>query len=175
MSTLDYEYQKEEYLSYLEQHLSGVQQSFDWMKEHSDLFSDIFDSNDFADAAKLIEKHDESKLREEEFSSYAKYFYGTKTEAVKTDFDFAWLHHIHSNPHHWQYWVLINDTDGTKALDMPKKYIIEMICDHWAFSWRAKNLTEILSWYNKNKSHIIFSDRTKEIYEKSLKIIKENL
>ena len=51
---------------------------------------------------------------------------------------------------------------------MPIQYIIEMICDWWAFSWGKGDLFEIFRWYDENKECIVLSDRTKEIVEKIL-------
>lgn len=65
-----------------------------------------------------ILSHDDSKYSVEEY-----YAYGTTK-------NYAWNHHIHSNPHHWQYWII----------PMPLNYII---CDWWSFSFRRGDLTEI--------------------------------
>ena len=61
-------------------------------------------------------------------------------------------------PHHWQYWVLINDNpeEGEVLIEMPYNYILEMICDWWAFSWAKGNLNEIFPWYEERK-RIIFN------------------
>ena len=63
---------------------------------------------------------------------------------VEDRFDAAWLHHQHNNPHHWQHWLLREDDGGTKALEMDHLYVVEMVCDHWAFSWVKGDLYEIL-------------------------------
>lgn len=59
--------------------------------------------------------HDLSKFRPSEWSAYVNYFYGDKTD-LETDrkaaFDRAWLYHQRRNPHHWQYWVLMEDNPG---------------------------------------------------------------
>lgn len=79
--------------------------------------------------------HDLSKLWPDEFVPYARYFYGKKpasgygVEQVKSWFDRAWLLHIHRNKHHPQFWVLRNDTDGVAFLNMPEKYVREMVAD----------------------------------------------
>ena len=56
-----------------------------------------------------LDRHDQSKWSDEEFKPYAKFFSskGAKVEDpnVTNDFIAAWLHHIHHNPHHWQYWI----------------------------------------------------------------------
>jgi hypothetical protein len=122
-----------------------------------------------------INAHDLSKYTEEEYDPYDNYFYGNKTEKVKREFDYAWLNHIHQNPHHWQYWVLINDEDGTKALEMPENYVVEMVSDWWAFSHKSGNLYEIFDWYKKNKKRQILHENTRKLVEEILDKIKEGL
>ena len=91
--------------------------------------------------------HDISKFRPSEFFPYANHFYGgtnelkykkvaqTKGGYLKSEdsgdfsYDYAWLLHIHRNPHHWQHWILIQDEDDNKILEMPIKHLKEMICD----------------------------------------------
>jgi len=54
-------------------------------------------------------------------------------------------------------------------------FIIEMICDHWSFSWKSNNLYEVFDWYEKKKSNMLLSDKTRKTYEHILKLIKETL
>lgn len=61
------------------------------------------------EATRNIEFHDMSKNTPDEYTPYDNYFYGEQTPAIIEAFNRAWLMHIHRNPHHWQYWVLIND------------------------------------------------------------------
>lgn len=93
------------------------------------------------------------------------------------DFDYAWLHHIHMNPHHWQYWVLHHDEPDkpVTVLDMPFHYIIEMICDWWSFSWENGNLYEIFDWYEKHKENMMLSKRTRITVETFLERMKKKL
>jgi hypothetical protein len=180
----------EEYENYLTQHISNVQKAYEWMKENIphvlDEHNFVEDTAYYGELDDIIEQHDKSKHRripdaenyyelQCEYDAYADYFYGEKTPETKEAFDRAWLAHIHSNPHHWQHWVLVNDDDGTKALDMPYVFIIEMICDHWSFSWKENNLYEIFKWYKDHTGKIIFSDKTKKIYESILSDIKNVL
>ncbi|HFD2052130.1 TPA: DUF5662 family protein [Clostridium perfringens] len=90
--------------------------------------------------------HDLSKFRPSEFIPYARYFYGdyisnvvlnnvscvenkskirTK-EQVKEKFEKAWKLHYKRNKHHWNHWIIYN---GEILIDMPEKYIKQMICD----------------------------------------------
>lgn len=58
---------------------------------------------------------------------------------------------------------------------MPYNYIIEMICDWWAFSWNGRNLNEIFDWYDKHKDYMKLSDATRKTVEDILSKIKEKL
>lgn len=58
---------------------------------------------------------------------------------------------------------------------MPYNYIIEMICDWWAFSWNSENLNEIFDWYDKHKNYIKLSDNTRKTVEDILSKIKDKL
>lgn len=48
---------------------------------------------------------------------------------------------------------------------MPENYILEMICDWWAFSWQNENLYEIFDWYDKHKDHMDLSNNTRKTVE----------
>lgn len=155
-----------EYNSYINEHLNNVRDAYLWLQEHRIIKTDIDDQ---------IYLHDDSKYSDDEYRAYDKYFYGKRTKKVKEDFDYAWLHHIHNNPHHWQYWVLVNDDDGTIGLEMPEEYVIEMICDWWSFSWKTNNLYEIFNWYENHKNKMILHNKTKKLVEDILDKIKEIL
>lgn len=129
-------------------------------------------------ATRNIDLHDASKDETGEYTAYDNYFYGKKkTPDVIEAFNHAWLQHIHRNPHHWQHWVLINDepNEGEIVLEMPYHYIIEMICDWWAFSWSKGELTEIFSWYDSHKKYIKLHNNTRSIVEEILDLIREKL
>lgn len=154
------------YRTYIIEHVSNVTKAYNWLVEHN-ITSESFRTQ--------ISLHDVSKYSDYEYDAYDNYFYGRKTEKVKSDFNYAWLHHIHNNPHHWQHWVLVNDEDGTQALEMPKEYVIEMICDWWAFSHKSGNLYEIFDWYKSHKKNMILHYKTKILVEEILDKIKQEL
>ena len=58
---------------------------------------------------------------------------------------------------------------------MPKEYIIEMICDWWAFSWTKGNLYEIFNWYDERKAYMKLSDKTRNAVEDILERIRNKL
>ena len=163
-----------EYDNYINQHVQNVLNAAEWLRRNIDL-----DIPPMIDGHRTgLFNHDQSKWEKEEYDAYDAYFYGgRKTKEVKKTFNYAWLHHIHNNPHHWQYWVLINDDpeDGTVALDIPYRYAIEMICDWWSFSWSDGNLYEIFDWYNKHKDRMILSKNTRELVEDILDQIRKKL
>ena len=154
------------YDTYIIDHVDNVKKAYFWLKEHNIISEDLLDQ---------LSLHDASKFFEDEYQAYDNYFYGKQTEKVKTEFNYAWLHHIHNNPHHWQHWVLINDEDGTIALEMPKNYVIEMISDWWAFSHKSGNLYEIFEWYESHKKNMILHENTKNLVEDILNKIKTEL
>ena len=163
-----------QYDNYLEQHRTNVLKGFNWLQENlPDVIGRWFD-NDY----QIQFDHDRSKDSADEYNAYDAYFYGNnKSYAVVQDFKRAWLMHIHRNPHHWQHWILINDdpNEGEIILDMDHNYIIEMICDWWAFSWNKGNLYEIFKWYDEHKDYMKLSDKTRDTVEYILSKMKEKL
>lgn len=156
----------QEYNEYIVQHKDNVTKGFEWLKNN---LPEIFDETILNECENnIIRWHDESKMSSEEYDAYDAYFYGNnRSYDIVNYFNYAWLHHIHNNPHHWQYWILINDdpNKGEILLDMPDCYIIEMICDWWSFSWKQDNLNEIFKWYEERKNYIKLSDYTRKKVE----------
>lgn len=165
-----------EYDQYLREHRENVAKGFRWMQNH---LPDILRSMNPIDLENQIcVDHDRSKDTVAEYEPYDAYFYGkNKSFEVVQSFNRAWLHHIHRNPHHWQYWVLINDDpkEGEVILDMDYCYILEMLCDWWAFSWKKGNLYEIFSWYREHRDYMKLSAKTRRTVEEILDKILEKL
>lgn len=162
---------RDQYDSYLSNHINNVKKGLDWMIEN---IPEIFKIDPIS-LSMIISHHDESKYSDEEYFAYCEYFYGEKTPEVEDEFDLAWLHHQHNNPHHWQHWLLREDDGDMKALEMPEIYIIEMVCDHWAFSWAKNDLYEIFNWYKENKPKMLLHPNTQQRYEEILDKLKTKL
>ena len=162
------------YDDYLEQHIANVAVGFNWLYKN---LPEIFEGYDADYIGSIVAQHDESKYEDEEYFAYAEYFYGNnkKSKEVLEEFDRAWLHHQHSNPHHWQHWLLREDDGNMKALEMPYEYVIEMIADWWAFSWKNNNLFEIFTWYENNTEKHLFHPNTKSQVEDILNKLKQKL
>jgi len=169
----------EKYDEYIKEHKTNVIKAFEWMKENLfPEFSDIHTQSLIDAEYNIVYKHDESKTDPEEYDAYDKYFYGgNRSFEVTQNFRYAWLHHIHNNPHHWQYWILNNDEaeEGELILDMPIEYIIEMICDWWSFSWKKGNLEEIFKWYDNHKAYMKLSISTRIRVQELLDMIYKKL
>ncbi|MDO4557306.1 MAG: DUF5662 family protein [Lachnospiraceae bacterium] len=161
----------QQYDNYLEAHRYNVKKAYQWIAANLPECTDVL-------ATRNIDFHDCSKNDFNEYAPYDSYFYGEeKSQEVVDAFNYAWLLHIHRNPHHWQYWVLINDEpgEGEIILEMPYQYIVEMICDWWAFSWSKGDLTEIFKWYEEHKDYLKLHNNTRAIVEEILALIKSKL
>lgn len=160
------------YNQYLQEHKANVAKAFYWLLENTPyLIVGDYERQITAD-------HDASKSDPEEYEAYDEYFYGdNKSNEVKEQFNKAWLHHIHNNPHHWQYWILTGDDpkEGELVLDMPYNYIVEMVCDMWSFGFKENNLNEIFDYYNEHKKWMKLSDDTRGLVQYILSEIKKVL
>lgn len=163
------------YDKYLTQHIGNVEKGFNWICENlPDLVTAFGSITDLR--RQICGHHDNSKYSDEEYYAYDKHFYGNPA-SPDMEFRYAWLHHIHNNPHHWQYWILHNDDPDKdmEILDMPYNYILEMICDWWSFSWKTGKLDEIFEWYDAHKAYMKLSDNTRKTVEDILEKIKSKL
>ena len=119
--------------------------------------------------------HDWQKLTPTEWYPYmmtfssGKWKYNERPQWLIDSFDYAWLHHQHLGPHHWQYWILTQDEDENKILPMPDKYRKEMLAD-WIGAGKAilGKDANTLKWYMKNRLKIQFHPDTRKWIDKSL-------
>lgn len=163
-----------EYDQYLRDHITNVKRGLEWMRDNLHLTGD-----DITNAILEADEHDRSKYDKAEYDAYDAYFYGgNRSYQVVQNFNYAWLHHQHVNPHHWQYWVLIEDDPESadlKPMPIPMRYIYEMIADWWTFSWKNGNLFEIFDWYEKHKDYIVMNWKSRVVVENLLEQIKLKL
>lgn len=128
--------------------------------------------------------HDWSKFTPAEWGPYVRYFYRDNTgegmDAIgrfglaelapfgfyaKDRFNVAWLHHQHRNPHHWQHWVLREDSGNVFPLPMPFPLAREMVAD-WMGAGRAiTGRWEVAEWYAKNREVIVLHPETRRYVE----------
>lgn len=163
------------YDNYLREHIDAVNSAYRWLCDNDCISNDIKMT-----CPTFFTSHDESKYSSFEYDPYDRYFYGNDRSAkVVNDFNRAWLHHIHNNPHHWQHWVLMEDDPKTGenyiCIEMPAFYVVEMISDWWSFSFRAGNLREIFDWYEKHKKTMKLHKNTRKLVEDILSKIAKKL
>ena len=89
--------------------------------------------------------HDWSKLSPSEFFTYRKRY--VLNNCPDEEWDRAWLHHVHQDPHHWQHWIL-----DDKVLYMPETYVREMVADFLGAGRSYTGSWDIQPWIN-SESH----------------------
>jgi hypothetical protein len=108
--------------------------------------------------------HDFSKFGRTEWSAYVHQFYA-KDRKREGAFERAWLHHLHSNPHHWQHWVNLRYDGKHKAVRMPPELVREMVAD-WMGAGRAiTGSWDIKEWYAVNEHQMILHPDVREQVE----------
>lgn len=155
------------YLEYVCEHIATVEKVWETFLYMNDGYSDDITVSMISN---LIAQHDNSKFGLEEFGAYRRHFYPTERETQnnrsKELFMYAWNHHIHNNPHHWNHWVV-----GDYILEMPAQYMYEMLCDWTAMSIKFKNPPS--KWFEENRSKIKLHKYTIESVERLLEKFDE--
>lgn len=125
--------------------------------------------------------HDLSKFSITEFISSAKYFQGDRSpiaaEKAAIGYSAAWLHHKGHNKHHWEYWTDFGRDGRIKTIKIPKKYVVEMVCD-WvgagkAYSQEKWTPAEPLEYYMKVRSGRHFHPETERLILLLLHVIQD--
>jgi len=93
--------------------------------------------------------HYESKYSKFEYPAYVRRFGG----GIKDDNEFgtAWLHHLHFNPNHPEFYIIPADEgEGDTILEMPEVFVREMIAD-WMGSQKVYTGSfDMNDWLKKN-------------------------
>lgn len=122
-----------------------------------------------------LEIHDLSKFTMQEFPHYARQFHGDKSDP--DGFAGAWLHHIHNNPHHWQFWMFPDKyvPRGSKVENgvvyMPPNYALEMIADWLGASYAYTGSWDMQAWLWQNIPKIILHSDTAEYVRQTLDML----
>lgn len=162
-----------QYKKYLKKHREGVMKFYETLLKPALLSNGDADEKTLAKIESLIKNHDASKNSAAEFSAYRNYFYDKEKYSRSSDeFNAAWNHHQKNNPHHWQYWILVNDVDDPQfqPQDMPLCYVIEMLAD-WHSAGNHYGNTAY-DWYQKQKDRMLLSDNTRTLVEKYIEYLK---
>jgi hypothetical protein len=111
--------------------------------------------------------HDCNKFLPDEFFPYAEYFYGSDSTNNQDAFDMAWLKHQRRNRHHWQAWILHEDSGEVKVFDMPMRYRKEMLAD-WRGAGLALGKPDTAKWYAANRKNQRLHPSTRRWIEEQL-------
>jgi hypothetical protein len=110
-----------------------------------------------------LDIHDQSKWSIDEFGPYARHFFG---DGDPIGFPRAWLHHLHSNPHHWQYWTFPYDYHPknsyieNRMIEMPREYALEMVADWMGASRAYSGSWDMTTWLQDNHSKVSVHSKT---------------
>ncbi|MCR5238218.1 MAG: DUF5662 family protein [Lachnospiraceae bacterium] len=131
--------------------------------------------------------HDLSKYAPVEFLNGARFYQGYRSpnnaERENKGYSEAWLHHKGRNRHHYEYWVdycsevsLSNaETGGMVPVEMPRRYLVEMICDRVAASkvYNKGHYTDDmpLKYFERSMNKIFMNENTKRELHAFLKMI----
>ena len=164
----------EAYNQYLRQHKSYVKDGLFWIIQN---IPDLLRGLDATYMLNKLSEHDFSKTMADEYPAYDAYFYGgNRSSKVVHEFELAFLKHLHRNPHHWQYWVLMDDGKAEhieKVFEMPYEDVLEMVCDWWSFGWAKGDPFTIFTWYDEHKDGIKLHPKTRKTVEDVLETLKQ--
>ena len=81
------------------------------------------------------------------------------------------------NPHHWEYWIDYGSNGEIIANRIPKKYVVEMLCD-WIGAGKvyAKgkwSQNDPLDYYNKVRAGRYFHPETEQVIVRMLELIRD--
>lgn len=117
--------------------------------------------------------HDLSKFTPTEFGPYARSFFnpdGSRRHGSGTEeFDAAWCRHQKRNLHHPQAWMLVKDYGTVVPLEMPERYVREMVAD-WLGAGAAKgghgiDIADTVRWWERRERGRLMHPATRALVE----------
>lgn len=115
--------------------------------------------------------HDLSKYSPTEFWAGAKYYQGDRSpnaaEREDIGYSTAWMHHKGRNRHHYEYWTDMSPkTKRYEAVEMPRKYLVEMVMDRRAacMTYQGKNYRPAspLEYFEKSRERLLMHPKTQQ-------------
>ena len=128
--------------------------------------------------------HDLSKYSPTEFFVGAKYYQGYRSpntaERLDRGYSSAWLHHKGRNKHHLEYWIdysLQKDGYPLTGMEMPVKYVAEMLCDRIAacrvYQGDAYSDASAYDYFVRTKGRFWIHEETSALLGRWLLLLKE--
>ena len=127
--------------------------------------------------------HDLSKYGPTEFLTGVRYYQGTRSpnaaEREDKGYSEAWMHHKGRNKHHYEYWSDLSlQTRKYESIQMPRKYLVEMIMDRRAacMTYEGKNYTpgSALRYYLNSKERYLMHPSTQMELEFLLTMLRDD-
>lgn len=107
--------------------------------------------------------HDWTKFLPIEYNVYKRRFTGRSY--TEDEWKKAWWHHIHFNPHHYQYWLI-----KSEPIPIPDVFIREMVIDWMGAGKEYEGTWNIQPWLNANYHKMIIHPSSLE----KLKVVLES-
>lgn len=127
--------------------------------------------------------HDLSKYSPSEFWMGVKYYQGDRSpnnaEREDKGYSRAWLHHKGRNKHHLEYWIdySLDPKEGMVGLKMPRRYLVEMVCDRISASRTYKKEaytdSDPLDYFLHSKEHYMIHPQTARELQHLLTMLKD--
>lgn len=162
---------QEQYKAYISEHRANIQIAWENLKAKINKGMYWLSDREIEDIDYLVEQHDLCKFSEEEFEGYRQWFYPAGDDPTnKILFDAAYLHHQNTSPHHYLHWVLRHDS-GFTPVDMPLKYVIEMLIDFEAMGMKFND--GAYEYWESHKDTMLMSENTKKLVEHWVLLFKK--
>ena len=127
--------------------------------------------------------HDLSKYSPTEFLVGARFYQGdhspNEAERDARGYSSSWLHHKGRNKHHLEYWIDYTGTNDPPmdGMEMPVKYVAEMICDRIAAgrTYKGDTYTDAAPWeyYYRSQKHYLMHPNTRRLVEQLLQMLRD--
>jgi len=115
--------------------------------------------------------HDLSKFSPIEFLISIKYYTGKSSpldeERKDKGSSLAWINHKSKNKHHYHYWIDIHEGECI-PVEMPKKYLLEMVCDFIGASKAYNNGSSPLEYWDKHINKKLIHPQTQKDFRELL-------
>jgi hypothetical protein len=121
--------------------------------------------------------HDWFKYLPAEYGRYYKKFGVHPSQSIRKengydanadkDFAYGWLHHQHYGKHHYQYWISISQ-GKMEPLEVPIKYMKEMLADMRGASRSIKGSLPVVDYYAKTKNQMILHENSRKWLEEQI-------
>jgi len=149
-----------EYLDYIEGHVMNVHKAWKELQVKCSDMRFIYDDYVYRTIESEVERHDLSKLSEDEFVQYREFFYPCADEKKKPLGKF-WEHHKNNNQHHWENWTVTCNSDDPHEWEV---HCVHMVIDWMAMGYQFGDTSQ--QYYEANKDKIKLPEyAVKFIYE----------